>query len=365
MFYSKIFLIAFLLSVIFTFLQIKVSTKLNFLDHPQGRKAHQKPIPYGGGIGLFLSFLVLAFFFIDQITSFDSNSFLGYKETYGFILAGFLILLIGVLDDKYSLKGRTKLFLEFVPIAIIIISGIGIDYLTNPFGGLAYNLNIFSIPITIDGMIFKLSILADVITFIWIIIIMNAINFMDGIDGLAGGVGFIGSFILFILSLADKINQPEIATISIIFAGSLLGFLVFNFSKAKIFLGDGWALLIGLILAVLAIYSGGKLSTTFLVLGLPVIDVFWTVLDRFKKHGNLFKAFTIGDRTHFHHLLQQRWLPNIRTVLIIYSICLFNGISALLLNTQGKIFMMIGLFFAIGYFRMVLKKDRKIVKNMI
>ena len=172
--------------------------------------------------------------------------------------------LFGVVDDKYGLKPHESIWGPILAAVCILMAGIRVGTITNPFGGL----------ITFVGWI------GIVVTFLWLVGMMYTTKFLDGLDGLVSGIGGIGGLIIFFLSITAISNQPETALISIIFAASCIGFLVFNFNPAKIFLGEGGSLFIGFMLGSLAIVSGGKIATTLLILGIPLLDAVWVVLRR-------------------------------------------------------------------------------------
>ncbi len=178
---------------------------------------------------------------------------------------------------------------------------------------------------------------------------MNAMNWLDGLDGLAGGVGFIGAITLFFLSISNLVNQSPLGIISIILAGAILGFLIFNFYPAKIFMGTSGSMFLGFILAVLAIFSGGKIATALLVMGFPILDAVWVIAQRIKSGKSPFK----GDARHLHYKLLEKGWPQKKVVLFIYSICIIFGVSAILFQNINKLFALAILFIS---FHLVLLK---------
>jgi UDP-GlcNAc:undecaprenyl-phosphate GlcNAc-1-phosphate transferase len=168
---------------------------------------------------------------------------------------------------------------------------------------------------------------------LWIVLMINVINWLDGVDGLASGVGLIASIILFILSISKEVNQVSTAILSIVLAGSLLGFLPFNFNPAKIFLGDIGSMFIGFMLAIFAIISGGKFATAALVLGLPILDALWVIASRLINHQVPWQA----DRRHLHHRLLDAGFSQRQSVLFLYAVSIFFGIIALQSGTHQKL----------------------------
>jgi UDP-GlcNAc:undecaprenyl-phosphate GlcNAc-1-phosphate transferase len=168
----------------------------------------------------------------------------------------------------------------------------------------------------------------------------NTINFLDGIDGLSGGVSAIAAGIIFLLAMTDKVNQPATALVSIILAGGCLGFLVYNFYPAKIFNGDSGAYFLGMTLGILAIFSGAKLATAALVLGLPILDATWSVLRRLAHRKSPFTA----DRGHLHYLFLDAGFSQRQAVMTIYVLCLAFGLIGIVGSSQQKILGIILLF---------------------
>jgi len=182
---------------------------------------------------------------------------------------------------------------------------------------------------------------------------MYTTKLLDGLDGLVSGLGAIGAFIIFLFTITTKYYQPDIGLAALILAGACLGFLVFNWHPAKIFLGEGGSLLVGFLLGVLAIISGGKIAIALLVMGLPILDVAWTIVRRLADGKN---PFRFADRLHLHHRLYDLGLGQRRTVLIYYLISTVFGLSALFLQSQGKmlalavlLMIMLGLVISLRY----------------
>ena len=177
-----------------------------------------------------------------------------------------------------------------------------------------------------------MSLLSLIFMLLWIGIIMNAINWSDGIDGLAGGIVFIAAITLFIISLQPHVAQPPIAIISIAFAGSIMGFLIFNLPPAKIFAGSSGSFFMGFIIALIAIGAGAKIGATLLVLAVPLIDAMWVVMERFRNGDSIFQ----GDKKHLHHrLLEYGW--NTWSILALYYvITILCAILAIVTHDIGK-----------------------------
>jgi UDP-GlcNAc:undecaprenyl-phosphate GlcNAc-1-phosphate transferase len=293
-------------------------TKYIFDQSIRGRDIHTGIKPKIGGliiIPLFILFFLLGIW---------GDLIIWQKEFWGLLLGAIAILIYGYIDEKYDLSWKMQFIWQFGIAAIVIISGIGIQALSLPNGGLwfidTWNLG---------PMVFP----RDIITALWIVGLMNVVNWLDGVDGLAGGVGVIGFATLAILSLTPFVNQPHIAFIATILIGLYLGFLRFNWYPSKIFLGTYGSMFLGYMLAVLALISGGKIATSALVLAFPIIDAIVVISQRIWNKKSIFRA----DNRHFHHKLLQIGLRQRFAVGIMYAISILFGISALILETRGKI----------------------------
>lgn len=324
------FILAFLGCLIFTPLVKKLAVYFKIYDMPSPRKIHGVPVPRLGGVALFLPFLILVLWDLILGQKYLPGEHLLLKHLLGVVIAASLILAIGIYDDIKRISPYKKLFWQIVVACIVILAGIGIDYITNPLGG-TIRLDSYQIPIIIKNVPYHFTILADLFTVLWIVLLINTVNFLDGLDGLASGVSGIAFFILFFLSLGSTILQPETAYLCIILAGCTLGFLPYNFHPAKIFMGDSGSYFLGFMIAVLAIISGGKVATALLVLGFPILDAFWVIFRRILSSYSPF----IADKRHLHHRLLEAGLSQRQAVGLIYFLSLCFGSAALFLET-GK-----------------------------
>jgi UDP-GlcNAc:undecaprenyl-phosphate GlcNAc-1-phosphate transferase len=174
---------------------------------------------------------------------------------------------------------------------------------------------------------------------------INSINWIDGLGGLSSGVAFIAAVTLGIISLTTQVvAQPLIAVLCFALAGSLLGFLRWNFHPASIFAGTSGVQFVGYTLAVLAILGTAKVAVALLVLSVPIIDTFWIIVRRLSERRSPFSP----DRTHIHHRLLDLGLSHQQTVLAIYGICLVLAVLSLLLSGVTQIYAFVGVFVAFG-----------------
>lgn len=314
-YYFIFFTATFSLAVLLTALTIKLARKLIIIDKPDAeRKLHEKETPLLGGLAVFFVFFAVAYFAREKLLAgnLELHHWLGV-----FIGACFLIL-GGILDDKYNLKPSRQVIFPVLAVLSVIVGGVGMEKITNPFGGFIF-----------------LGFLSPLLISLWLMGMMYTTKLLDGVDGLVTGVTAIGAFIIFLFTMTAKYYQPDIGLAALILAASCLGFLIFNWSPAKIFLGEGGSLLLGFILGVLAIISGGKIAIALLVLGIPIMDVAWTIIRRLAAGRNPFK---FADRGHLHFRLIDAGLTPRKTVLVFYFFSAAFGLSALFLQSKGKLF---------------------------
>ena len=331
--YLIVFSVTFLISIIFTVLAGKVALRLKIIDIPdQIRKIHKKPIPLLGGVAVFLSFALILFyysFFTNQIVW----GFIQAKYIWGILLAGLVIIIGGILDDKFNLLPKYQTIFPILASIIIVVFGIGISHIRNPFGGIISFNNWQFIIFWIQGLPYKITLLADLFTFVWLMGMMYTTKLLDGLDGLVSGVTVIGALIITFVCLNKIVAQPNTALVAVILAGAFAGFLIFNFHPAKIFLGESGSLFAGLMLGILAIISGSKVATTLLIMGIPILDVVWVIFRRiFYK-----KSISSADKKHLHFRLLDIGFSQRQAVIFLYCLtALFGGIS-LFLQSYGKL----------------------------
>lgn len=231
------------------------------------------------------------------------------RPVLGLLVSSIFILCFGVIDDFLEIDWKTQFLFQVVLGIIAYFSGIRIDFVTNPFGGII-DLTVF------PGVSF-------LVTLLWLLIIVNAVNWLDGADGLLGGVGSIAAIAIFCISLRPEVNQPPMAILAVSLFGAIGGFLVLNIPPARIFAGTTGSIFIGFSLAALAIMAGSKIATTLLVLSLPIIDAILVFFRRIFSGDSVFQA----DERHIHfRLLRLGWSPTG----IFSVVTLFTGFVAFL-----------------------------------
>ena len=285
-----------------------IAKYFNIIDEPKGnsRKIHKKPIPLLGGLAIYIAFVL--------VTMFRPGSL--EKSEKGIILGATIVLIGGILDDAKELRPWQKLIFQLLGTLCLLLNGVYIQSITNPFGGSDsfFNIGTFAIPFTI----------------IWIIGITNAINLIDGLDGLAAGVALISSISIFFIAIIAE--RESVATLIAVLSGAIIGFLPYNFNPASIFMGDTGAQLLGFLLAAISIEGAIKSAAAFaivvpiLAIGLPIYDTLFAMIRR-KING---KPIMQADRGHLHHRLLDLGLTQKQAVLVMYLISACLGAISIL-----------------------------------
>jgi UDP-GlcNAc:undecaprenyl-phosphate GlcNAc-1-phosphate transferase len=310
----------FAVSLLSTPFTIKLAKKFGLIDDPKKRRhpaaIHKSPVPRAGGVPIFVAILVSSLFFMQWERVFIAM-----------LVAGFFVVVVGILDDKYDLSPYLRFFLNIICALIVVGFGASIPFVTNPFDGILYFKNL--IP-------FFGNILPQVLAVFWIVWIMNMLNWSKGVDGQMPGIAAISLVVIGVASLRftvlDTFNLSA-AKIAFITAGAALGFLVFNFYPARIFPGYSSTIL-GFIIAILSILSSVKLATAALVLALPITDGIFTILRRILAKKSPFW----GDKGHLHHILLALGFTQRQIAVFYWTISGLLGFAALQLSSKGKLF---------------------------
>ncbi len=295
-----------------------VALRYHLYDSISARKVHTAIIPRLGGVGIFFSIL------------FATSPFVSFsRPMLSLLVSGTILFIIGLIDDIRGLKPVTKLAGQLVAALVVLTGGIGIVSISIPLLGDVVRLDQWQIPFELLGRTYNIIPLANLITVAWIVVIINAINLLDGLDGLAAGVSMIALLTLTVLVGGDT-TQNLVLLLAIASSMSLLGFLVSNFYPARIFMGDSGAYLIGLLVAVLPIYTTNKTAIGVLVIGLAIVDLVWAILRRLRQGKSPFSA----DRGHLHHRLLDSGIKHRTVVVIFYIVALVTS----LLIVVGQLF---------------------------
>ncbi len=290
------FLLSFSLSILITPIVKRIAILKGYIAKPREDRWNKNPTALFGGVAIFLSFIIPYIIFV----RFNI-------ESLGIVLAGCFIFGVGIFDDIVHIKPYTKLLAQIVVAALLVNFGIKINAIPYP---------LISIPITI----------------FWVVMVVNSFNLLDNMDGLSGGIAAIVSIILFLFSILN--GNFEIGLPASILAGSLLGFLKYNFNPAQIFMGDSGSMFIGFMLSAITLLGSWKESTHLLmVLLIPIlalaVPIFDTIFVALMRSVNSRKVFE-GGKDHISHRMVVLGLSEKKTVIALYLISAVFGIISLL-----------------------------------
>lgn len=324
--------VAFLLTPV----AIRFAVRAGAIDLPdEGRRVHRRPIPRGGGLAVASAFVIVGSLFLwfaldrriyanwPQVTV-PSNAI--DPEQFIALMAGVAIAAVfGFVDDRWQLRARWQLLEQLILAGIALAGGILISTIYNPlaiFGGAPTQ--------ALDPA------LATLLTVIWIVGMINSINFIDGLDGLSTGVSLIAALTIGVISLNATVAtvEPLVALLCAVLAGSLAGFLPWNFHPAKVFIGTTGVYAVGFALAVLSILTAAKVAVALLILGVPIIDTFWIIVRRLSQRKSPFTP----DRGHMHHRLLDLGLSHRDAVLVIYGLCALLAVVSIVLSDRQAIY---------------------------
>jgi len=299
----------------------KVARRMGWVVEPDDRRVHTVATPDVGGIAMFIGFIVA--FAASRLMDVFDPLYANFSEPRGVLVAATAIFLVGFIDDIREISAPAKVMGTIAAGAILVYYGVQMLYFRVPF------LDVYVLS----------SDWAPLITVLWLLGMTNAINLIDGLDGLAAGIVAIGAgaFFLYSQHLADipgMIVQPNIGSlVAILAVGICVGFLPHNFNPARIFMGDGGALLLGLLMAVSTSVVGGRadpfspgpggqtyffLAPLFIplfILGVPILDTLFAIFRRAARRQGLASA----DKKHLHHRLMEMGHGQRRSVLILWT----------------------------------------------
>lgn len=299
------------------FLVRRLAVRVGAVVRPDERRVHKRPTPTLGGLGMLVG-LLAGMGTAWAMGSFDAI-FSGSTEPLGLVLAAVLIVAVGVIDDLREVSAPAKVAGIVLAASVLVISGISMLVFRVPFLGVFVLSSDWS---------YLLSVL-------WVVGMTNAINLIDGLDGLAGGIVAIaaGAFFLYSVELGDEglLLPGNIgALVAILTLGACLGFLPHNIHPARIFMGDGGALLLGLLMAASTMVVGGRTARSFsgssffffapvlipvVILGVPIFDMLFAIVRRARSRSGISTA----DKGHLHHRLMRLGHGHRRSVFILWA----------------------------------------------
>lgn len=299
------------------------------VDTPNGaRKRHERVTPLLGGLAIVFGFVFPLVVVLCTTTHF-TEGMITFHHFFGYIAGVMLLTIGGIIDDKWTLHAKHSLVIFIVAAGAAVSGGMAVSQVTNPFG----------------GVIILTPILASIVAGLWILSMTMTTKILDGVDGLATSVTMIAALMIAALSFTEKYFQPDVALLALMFVGALLGFLLWNWHPAQIFLGEVGSTVLGFTIGVLSVIAGSKLATALLVLAIPALDVFLVVWRRYRLGYN---PFTTSDRRHLHLLLIDAGMSVERVVTFYVSLALLFGITALIFTSWQKIFVLFALTIVAG-----------------
>jgi UDP-GlcNAc:undecaprenyl-phosphate GlcNAc-1-phosphate transferase len=331
-----------------------LAIKLGAVAWPRGRDVHVTPTPRWGGVAMLggvLAGIAMAYQLPALRLAFDTSS----AEVLGAVLAGVLLVGVGVLDDRYDLDAITKFAGQTTAAGVLIIFGVQWSTFWIPLGGGGTG---------ISGSVLSLGAgQGMLLTVLFTVVLVNAMNFVDGLDGLAAGIGMIGALATgtFAISLIVKYgNDPSYyspALIAAVLGGACVGFLPHNFNPARIFMGDSGSMLIGVLLAAATTSASGKIPVVgsprdylallaplivfAAVLFVPVLDLLMAIVRRTRAGMSPFSP----DKMHLHHRLLEIGHSQRRAVLLIYlwaGVLAFGAVALTFIADAGVVLWTVG-----------------------
>ena len=318
--------VASVVTYLFTFVVVRVAPKLGAVVEPDDRRVHQRPTVTGGGTAMFVGFLA-SLVIASRLPGF-TQVFAGSSEALAVVVAATVMFSIGAVDDLRELSAPAKVAGQVLSGSLLAVLGVTLFYFRVPFGQL--------VVLSADW--------ATLITVLLVVIVANSVNLIDGLDGLAAGTVAIaaGAFYLYSgeLQNAGLISDSNLGPLlALVTLGICLGFLPHNFHPARIFMGDGGALLLGLLMASATMTVGGRvvdqfsgqvyfffapIAIPFLILGVPLADVALAVVRRAYRRESIATA----DKDHLHHRLLRMGHGHRRTVLLLWAwTALLSGVA--------------------------------------
>lgn len=322
------FLLAFITAFVITPHTMRLAKRVGAIDIPNDRRVNKKPMPRLGGLAVIAGFFVSVIYLLittsieGKINLFDGDNY--YIKLIGFFSGIIILGLVCYIDDVKGIPSLVKLAAQIIAAVIVVACGIRIEDISIPFT---------------NGTVVIGGVFSYILTVCWIIGITNAINLIDGLDGLSSGVTLISCLSLLMVFALN--GSPLIAIVLITaLAGAIVGFLPFNFSPAKTFIGDtgsnfmGFSLAIISILGVAKTYTALVLIAPIIILGMPIFDTIFAIFRRIIK-GKSLKAVFKPDKGHLHHKLMSKGYSQKQAVLIMYGITAILGMFAVILLESG------------------------------
>lgn len=346
--FSVTFFAAAALSCFFTFLVRGIAVRMRIVDTPgEPRKVHGRPVPLLGGVALYATVLAVLSGLLQ--TGWLTDDRVSTRLLWGIVLAGAVIMFIGFLDDALRLKWWQQMLGPILAVCIMVAAGLEIPFVTNPFGSGVLDLG----ELPFGGAVVPTG---GILIFLWLLGMMYTTKLLDGLDGLASSISFVAALVIFVVSLFWDRSGSTTSFLALTLAGAVLGFLVWNWHPAKIFLGEGGSIFLGFMLGVLAVISGGKIATALLVMGVPILDVLWIIGRRLASGQKIFSA----DKKHLHFRLLQAGMTQRQVAFSLALVSLVFGSVSFVFGTRAKLIALAALFvFMLGLALVLIRHEKK------
>jgi|GEM_PF-3808033 len=301
----------------------KPASQRDYSDPTRGRKVHSVATPLLGGLAVFTA-AGIALFIAAQTGIFNYP----LQSVVHIILAIAVLVIVAYVDCIKELPAKTQFIFQIIAAGLVTMAGIRINFIE--IMGIFINFNLFNFTLQLGSIALQFSPLADLVTILWLVGIVNAINWIDGLDGLSTTIMTVSVFTMMLLGV--KNSEFFAAALAASLLGGLIGFLPFNLPPAKSFIGTIGVFVGGFVLGILAIVSNTKLTTSIIVLAVPLLDMIWVLLGRFKRHykdlNSPLDLLKINDKTHLHHRLMSLGIGKAQVLWIEFILVLISSVVA-------------------------------------
>jgi UDP-GlcNAc:undecaprenyl-phosphate GlcNAc-1-phosphate transferase len=319
-----VFVVTLATSLLLTPLARGVGVRLGLVDHPRPGELQRWPRSRTGGYGLITAFVLGLLVSLFLVPRSDTEEW--YRLT-GFVVGLLVVIVVAFFDDRLRIGPFPQLAGQVLAALLPVPFGLMVADVSNPLGQIVPLPLVVAVPFTV----------------LWVVGMINTLNWLDTMDGLAGGVALIAALVL--LARTIDLGQYSVAVLPLALVAACLGFLPFNFNPARVFMGTSGSMFLGYALAMLAIFGGAKLATAAMVLGLPILDTAFVIIQRLHAGRSPFHG---GDDAHLTHKLFKRGWSVRRIVLTLYAACLALGLGALASSGHHKLWIFAGFALALA-----------------
>lgn len=311
--YLTIIIVCTLISYTLVPITIKVAKHIKAVSIPHSRHIHTQAMPLLGGLAIFLAFLFGFMIFAQPYLYYNRTL---WYEIPAILISSIILLLLGIVDDINPLRARTKFGVQILVATIVIF-----------YGQLRIDNLFYLFPEPVE---YALSV---ILTMLWIVAVINAINLVDGLNGLSAGVSCIYFATVLLLYLLGGTATQFSLLLAALMLGSTLGYLPWNFPKAKVFMGDAGSMFLGLIISIIPLLGFKQVTVVSLFMPMvmmvvPVLEIFTTVIRRTVNNQSIGEA----DTEHIHHRLLRVTNSPTKAVLIIWTVSILFSIDAIILE---------------------------------